>query len=228
MAVEKSILKAQAREGSGKGYARRLRAQNLIPAIIYGRQMEHPRAIAVDPVAVRKAVATPHKLNTLITLQLEGQGESMVLLKDYQTDPVTRELLHADFIGVTEKEPVKVQIPVVLTGRSEGVANGGILSQVRRELEVWALPTAIPEKIEVDVTALKIAQALHVNDVKLPEGITVKSNVNFTIAVVAAPEAEAIPSGPAAAAAPAAGAGPAAAAKGGAAPAAAPGKEAKK
>ncbi len=219
MAIEKTTLQAKAREGSGKGFARRLRAQKLIPAIIYGRGMEQPKTIAVDPTAVRKAVATPLKLNTLISLQLDGQGESMVLLKDYQTDPVTRELLHADFISVTEKEPVKVKVPVVLSGRSEGVANGGILSQTRRELEVWAVPAAIPEKIEVDITNLKIAQALHINDVKLPSGITVKTNVNFTLAVVSAPEAEAAPSGPAAAAAPAAGA--PAAAKAAAAPAAA-------
>ena len=219
MATEKTILQAKVREGSGKGFARRLRAQKLIPAIIYGRAVEQPKAIAVDPTAVRKAVATPHKLNTLITLQVEGQGETMVLLKDYQTDPLSRELLHADFISVTEKEPVKVKVPVALTGRSEGVANGGILSQTRRELEVWALPAAIPEKIEVDVTNLKIAQALHINDLTLPAGIQVKTNVNYTIAVVSAPEAEtAVPAGPAAAAAPAAGA-PAAAK--GAAPAAA-------
>ena len=112
------------------------------------------------------------------------------MLKDYQLDPVTRDLLHADFIDVKENEQVKVKVPLVLTGKAAGVLEGGILSQMRRELEVWALPAAIPMSIEIDVSPLKIAQALHINEVKLPAGITVKSQVNYTIAVVTAPEVE--------------------------------------
>ena len=113
---------------------------------------------------------------------------------------------------------------------------GGILSQMRRELEVWALPSAIPQSIEIDVSALKIAQAIHINEVKLPEGITVKAHVNFTIAVVTAPEIEkvvepvavaAVPGAPAAAgAAGAPGAAPAAGAAGAAAAPAAGDKKA--
>jgi large subunit ribosomal protein L25 len=140
------------------------------------------------------------------------------MLKDYQMEPMTKELLHADFIAVKENEQVKVKIPLVLVGKAIGVLEGGILSQQRRELEVWALPAAIPLNIEVDVTPLKIATALHINDIKLPTGITVKGATNFTVAVVTAPEIEKVAEPVAAApgAAPAAGA-PAAA---GAAPAA--------
>lgn len=227
MSTDKNILEAKVRDGSGKGFARRLRAQKLIPAVVYGKKMEKPLQIAVDPVAVRKAVATPRKYNTLLSLKVDG-GEQLVLLKDFQVDPISRELLHADFIGVTESEPVKVNVPAVLVGRSEGVANGGILEQKRRDIEVWALPNSIPEKVEIDVTSLKINQALHIKDVKMPEGVTVKSNVNYTMAVVTAPEAEA--AAPTAAAAPAA-AGKAPAGKApasGAAPAAAAAKGAKK
>jgi large subunit ribosomal protein L25 len=226
MSMDKNTLEAKARDLSGKGSARRLRTQGLIPAVVYGKHLDHPLQISVDPAAVRKAVATPHKLNTLLRLRVDGQGERLVLLKDYQSDPVSRVLLHADFIAVREDERVKVNVPLALTGKAEGVVAGGILSQSRRDVEVWALPKAIPERIEVDVTSLKIAQALHIRDVKLPEGVAVKTTVNFTIAVISAPEAEV--AGPVAAATPAAGAtaaGPAAAA----APAAAPAKgEAKK
>ncbi len=204
MSSDRNTLEAKAREGSGKGYARRLRAQKLIPAVVYGRKMEKPLQIAVDPIAVRKAVATPHKYNTLLSLKVGGT-EQLVLLKDFQADPVTRELLHADFIGVQENEPVKVNVPAVLVGKSEGVLEGGILEQKRRDIEVWALPNAIPEKIEIDVTHLKIATALHIKDVKMPEGVTVKTQVNYTMAVVTAPDAEvASPAAAAAAAAPAA------------------------
>lgn len=218
MATNTSVLEAKPREGAGKGSARRLRMQGLIPAVVYGRHLEAPSQIAVDPIAIKKAIATPHKLNTIITLKVAGKGEQQVLLKDYQQDPLTRELLHADFIDVRETEAVKVKVPVVLVGKAVGVAEGGILSQSRRELEILALPKAIPEKLEVDVSHLKIAQALHINDVKLPEGIKVKTHVNFTIAVVSVPEKE--EERPAAAAVPVAGAAPAAGA-------AAPGAEAK-
>jgi large subunit ribosomal protein L25 len=221
MAVDRSVLEAQTRESSGKGVARRLRAKGLVPAVVYGSHLEKPLHCAVDPVMVKKAIATPHKFNTLIGLKLNG-SESQVLLKDYQQDPLTREVLHVDFVAVREGQPVKVKVPLVLVGKAEGVLEGGILSQPRRELEVYALPNAIPEKIEVDVTPMKIAQAMHINDVKLPAGIKVKAHVNFTIAVVSVPEREEAPAAAAAAAA----AAPAAGAAAASAPAAAGGKAA--
>ncbi len=209
MSVGRSTLEAKPREAAGKGSARRLRTQGLIPAIIYGRHLEKPTHISVDPSHIKKSIATSHKLNTLITIKVDGQGERMVLLKDYQQDPVSRELLHADFLDVRESEQVKVKVPLVLVGKAVGVAEGGILSQTRRDLEVYALPNAIPEKIEADVTHLKVAQALHINEVKMPAGVTVKSTVNYTVAVVAIPEKEEVVVAPVAAAAgatPAAGA----------------------
>ncbi|MEW5741725.1 MAG: 50S ribosomal protein L25/general stress protein Ctc [Myxococcota bacterium] len=242
-----STLEAKARTGSGKGFARRTRAEGLVPGVVYGPHLEKPINIAVDPKGLKAAIATPKKLNTVLGLKVDGT-QHMVMLKDYQLDPVSRDLLHADFIDVRENEPVKVKVPMVLTGKSIGVTEGGILNQQRREIEVWSLPGAIPLQIEADVTNMKIGSVLHINDLKLPQGITVKTNVNYTIAVVTAPEVEkvaepvaaaAAPGAPGAAAAPgapgaagapaAAGAAPAADAKAGDAKAAAPAKkEAKK
>ncbi|MEW6434530.1 MAG: 50S ribosomal protein L25/general stress protein Ctc [Myxococcota bacterium] len=210
-----STLEAKTRTGSGKGFARRTRAEGLIPAVVYGPHLEKPLSISVEPKALRAAIATPKKLNTVLGLKVDGT-QHMVLLKDYQLDPVTRELLHADFIDVRESEPVKVKVPVVLTGKAQGVTEGGILTQMRREIEVWSLPGAIPQQIEADVTAMKIASVLHINDIKLPAGVTVKTNVNYTVAVCSAPEVEKVAE-PVAAAAAAPGAAPAA---GAAAPAA--------
>jgi len=207
--MDKSTLEAKAREGAGKGAARRLRTSGLVPAVVYGKHLKAPLHIAVDPKAVRQAIATPHKFNTVITLKAQG-GDKQVLLKEYQQDPVTREILHVDFIDVRENEQVKVKVPLVLTGKAVGTTDGGLLTQVRREIEVFALPGSIPEKIEADVTHLKIATALHINEVTLPKGVAVKGNVNYTIAVVSAPERE--EAGPAAAAAAAGAAAPAAAA----------------
>jgi large subunit ribosomal protein L25 len=210
-----SQVEAKVREGSGKGAARKARAAGMIPAIVYGKHLEKPLQISIDPKAVKTAVNTSKRLNTVIGLKV-GSASHIVLLKEYQQDPVTRELLHADFIDVRENEQVKVKVPVALVGKAEGQGQGGILSQMRRELEVWALPAAIPEKIEVDVTPLKIGHSLHINDVKMPAGITVKTQVNYTLAVVTAPEAEVVATPAAAAAAP----GAEGAAAAGAAPAA--------
>lgn len=215
MSIISSTLEAKTRTGSGKGFARRTRAEGLIPAVVYGPHLEKPLSISVEPKALRAAIATPKKLNTVLGLKVDGT-QHMVLLKDYQLDPVTRELLHADFIDVRESEPVKVKVPVVLTGKAQGVTEGGILTQMRREIEVWSLPGAIPQQIEADVTAMKIASVLHINDIKLPAGVTVKTNVNYTVAVCSAPEVEKVAE-PVAAAAAAPGAAPAA---GAAAPAA--------
>jgi large subunit ribosomal protein L25 len=190
MATEKNVLNCKARDGAGKGPARRLRAQGLVPAIVYGRHLGAPAHIAVDPVEVKRAIATPLKFNTLLTLKVEGQQPRQVLLKDYQQDPVTRELLHADFLDVRENEEVKVNVPLVLVGKPEGVTSGGILSQNRRDIEVYVVPSAIPEKLEADVSHLKIAQSLHIRDVKFPAGVRVKTHVNYTLAVVNVPEKE--------------------------------------
>ncbi len=242
MSLITTHLEAKSRTGSGKGPARRTRQGGLIPAVVYGKQLEKPLTIALDAKALKAAVATPKKMNTVIGLKIDGSNERMVLLKEYQMDPVSRDLLHADFVDVKETEQVKVKVPVVLTGKAEGVAAGGILSQMKREIEVYALPASIPEKVEIDVTSLKIASSVHINDIKLPPGVVVKTHVNYTIAVVTAPEVEkvveAAPAAAAAGAAPAAGdakaadgkapAGDAKAADGKAAPAAAAKAPAKK
>lgn len=190
MSLITTHLEAKTRTGSGKGPARQTRISGLIPAIVYGKKMEKPLTIALDAKALKAAVATPKKMNTVIGLKIDGATERMVLLKDYQMDPVSRDLLHADFVDLIENEPVKVKVPVLLTGKAEGVLAGGILSQMKREIEIYALPAAIPEKLEIDITSLKIASSVHINEIKLPPGIVVKTHVNYTIAVITAPEVE--------------------------------------
>jgi large subunit ribosomal protein L25 len=222
LSLDQSTLTAQARTNGGKGPARRLRLTGHIPGVIYGKDST-PLALSLDPLALRTALATPHKFNTVITFKIAGAADRLVLLKDYQHHPVTRKLLHADFQEVRLDKPVKVEIPVVLIGKAAGVVDGGLLSQVGRTVQIICLPGAIPVSIEVDVTPLKINQSLHESDMKLPEGIKLASMIDGTIAVVAAPEAEAAPVVAAAVVAPAAAAGKAAP---GAAPAAAAGKAA--
>jgi len=229
-----AILNADKRQGKGKGPARRLRAQKLIPAVVYGLE-KAPTHLSVDPKLLEKAIATPHKFNTLITLKT-ADGDKLVLFKDYQVDPVTRKLLHADFLEVTLDKPVKVEVPVVTVGKAEGVTAGGILSIAAHEVVVEALPAKIPAQIEVDVTLIKIGGSLHISAVKAPEGCKFKFSTDYVVAFVAVPEKEevvaavaavpgaegaaAVPGAPGAA--PAAGAAPGAPGAPGAAAAAAP------
>ena len=224
-----SVVTAERREEKGKGPARRLRQKGLIPAVVYGGKSE-PTHLAVDPAALMKAIETPHRFNTVLTLQLEG-GEKHVLFKDYTVDPVTRKLLHADFLEVKLDQPVKVEVPVVTTGRSPGQAEGGILSIATHEIVLEALPAKIPVRIEVDVTNLKIGGSIHVSELKAPEGCKFKFATDYVVAFLAIPEKEevvapvaavpgAAPAEGAAAAPGAAGAPAAGAAAGAAAPAA--------
>jgi len=190
MSMDQTTLAAQVREKTGKGVAHRLRARNLIPAVLYGPHSDKPLNIAVDPRALRAAVKTPHKLNTLLTLQLDQGGERLALLKDYQQDPVSRAVLHADFYEVKVDEPVTVRVPLVLVGRAEGVAAGGVLTQLRREVEVVCTPRDIPERIVHDVTPMKAGTALHVADLTVPEGVKIRYLTNFAVATISAPEEE--------------------------------------
>ena len=200
MAQDTSTLKAQMRDKSGKGPARRLRAQGLVPAVCYGPYDKKPLMVAVDPEALTKAISTPHKFNTVIKLEVDGQART-VLFKDYDKDPVDGHILHVDFLDVRMDQDVVVNVPVVLVGKPIGVTEGGILQQVSRTLPVICKPAQIPEKIEVDVSNLKIAESIHISDIKPPEGVRFKTNVikNATIAVVNIPEKEEVAPAPAAA-----------------------------
>jgi large subunit ribosomal protein L25 len=189
VANDVSNLVAQKREKSGKGPARQLRFKGLIPAVCYG-PYDKPLHVAVDPDALKKAIATPHKFNTVIKLQVEGGETRTVLFKDFEKDPVDGQVLHADFLEVRMDKDVVVNVPVILTGKPVGVTEGGILQQVSRTLPVLCKPSDIPEKIEVDVSNLGIAESLHIKDVKAPAGVQFKVRGDQTIAVVNIPEKE--------------------------------------
>lgn len=228
MSTEKTSLTAILRTSEGKGGARRLRTSGKIPAVIYGKGFE-PAALAIDPLELKRAISTPHKFNTVITIKLE-KGDRLVLLKDYQQHPLTRQLLHADFQEVRLDQQVTVEVPIALVGKAIGTADGGILGQVKRTISIKCLPGQIPAALEVDVTALKIGQSLHEVDIILPEGAKLAGSKNETLATISVPEAEAAPVVAAAAApvagAPAAGAPAAAGAKAGDAKAPAAGAKA--
>lgn len=181
-------LQVSARSGLGKGGARALRRQGLIPATVYGRGLE-PCSVVVDPKILKAAVATEAGWNTLLTLQGEGAfAGKVVILKDAQYSAIRREMTHVDFQVVDLQKKVHVMVPVHPVGKSAGEKAGGNLQVIRHELEVFCLPTAIPGSIEVDVTKLAVGDVLHIEDIVLPAGVDVPHDVNFTVITVTAPK----------------------------------------
>jgi large subunit ribosomal protein L25 len=227
--MENVTLNAAFRTAHGKGVARKLRVGGKIPAVCYGKH-NTPVSLTVDPAELRKALNNPLKRNTAITLHIEG-GEApaakLVMVKDLQFDPLDHSILHADFYEIREDEQIIVNVPIQLTGKPKGAAEGGILQQVTRFVLLKALPLKIPSSIEVDVSALNIGQSIHIKDVKFPEGVEPKFETNFTIAIVALPQEEIVAKPVAAEGAAVTAEGAAAPAEGAAAAAAAPAKDAK-
>ena len=160
-----AVIEAVERAQRGKNEARRLRVSGKIPAVVYGDK-DGGRAIAVDPKMLSRILRTELGANTLIQLKLEGAGDTRVLVKEYQIDPVTHQLLHADFYKVAMDKVIRVTVTVVPRGEPKGVKQqGGVLDIVHRSIEIECLPGDIPEHIEVDVTEMMVGQGVRVRDV---------------------------------------------------------------
>jgi large subunit ribosomal protein L25 len=165
-----STLEAVKRDSRGKNEARRLRAAGQIPAVVYGAQKDGEKgsnvAVAVDPKPLMRILHSHSGLNTLITLKVDGEGDSRVLVKEFLLDPITNKMLHADFVRVNMDRRITVTVPVVINGEARGVKlEGGVLDFVHREIALESLPLEIPDSIEVDVTNLGLNDALYVRDV---------------------------------------------------------------
>lgn len=156
------------REGRGKNEANRLRAAGRIPAVVYGARKEGQApegvAVAVDPKALLRILRSESGANTLISLKVEG-AQSHVMVKEYQIDPVTHTLLHADFYQLAMDKAITVTVPILIKGEPRGVKlQGGMLDFVTREIHVECLPTDIPEHIDIDVSELMLNQAIRLRD----------------------------------------------------------------
>ncbi len=161
-----AILEAETRGTLGKNEARRTRREGKVPAILYGGDGKGATSIAVTPKALLKILHSESGQNTLISLKLDGAGDTRVLVKDFQLDPITHQVLHADFYRVAMDRMLQVTIPVIAHGEPKGVKQqGGILEFIRREVVIECLPADIPEHIDVDVTELMLHQGIRVRDV---------------------------------------------------------------
>ena len=202
-----ATLQAEKRETRGKNAARRLRANGRIPAVLYGSEKGKAVEIAVDPRILSRILHSESGVNTLIGLQLDG-GDTRVLVKEYQLDPIDHKLLHADFYQVAMDKMLTVTVPVVLKGEAKGVKQqGGIVDFVNREVEIEVLPGDIPENITVDISELMLNQGVRVRELST-EGVkwTAVSDADMMIVHVVtlkveeeAPAAEAVVAAPGAA-----------------------------
>jgi len=181
-------LKAEARAQVGKGSARELRRNGLIPAVIYGDKKD-PISIVLSRNEVSKKIHAGGFLTTLATIVVDGKKHS-VLPKDYQLDPVRDFLMHVDFLRVSKNTQVTVEVPVHFENeeKSPGLKRGGVLNVVRHTVECHCPANAIPDAITVDLTGLEIGDGIHISHVTLPEGVEPTiTDRDFTIATVASP-----------------------------------------
>jgi large subunit ribosomal protein L25 len=161
-----ATLEATARETFGKNEARRTRREGRVPAVLYGGDGKEATPIAVPPKALLKILHSESGQNTLISLKLAGSSDTRVLVKDFQIDPVTHEVLHADFYRIAMDRVLQVTIPVTVHGEPKGVKQqGGILEFIRREIVIECLPADIPEHVDVDVSELMLHQGIRVRDI---------------------------------------------------------------
>ena len=190
-----TTLHSEARSERGKNGARRLRRDGCLPGVVYGdsgdRSARDAVAVSVDPEVVFRILHSDAGANTLIGLTIDAGKPSQVLIKDYQLNPITRELLHVDFYRVAMDKVITVTVPFVLTGEAEGVkVQGGLVAFEQRDFAIECLPTEIPEHVVVDVSSLMIGQGVRVRD--LLEGVTWQpvTDIDTLIVHVVAPKVE--------------------------------------
>ena len=192
-----ATLEATRRDTIGKNEARRTRRGGLVPAVLYGATSDGAKnatSIAVNPRALLRILHSESGANTLISLQLAGGGDARVLVKAYQLDPVTHEVLHADFYRVAMDKVIQVTIPVIVKGEPKGVKQqGGVLEFIRREIEIECLPGDIPEHVEVNVDELMLHQGVRVRELAINPKWKPVSDLDMMLVHVIMPKAEEAP-----------------------------------
>jgi large subunit ribosomal protein L25 len=185
-----ATLEALTRNDFGKNEARRIRRDGRVPGVLYG-EGKNATPISVEPRALLRILHSESGANTLISLKLSGSGDARVLVKDFQLDPVTHEVLHADFYRVAMDKLLHVTIPVVVQGVPQGVKQqGGIVEHIRREIEIECLPGDIPDHVDVDVSELMVNQGIRVRDIAINPKWKAVSDPDLMLVHVILPKAE--------------------------------------
>lgn len=178
-------IAANARQTTGKGFARQARAEGKIPGVVYGPETT-PLSVYVAEREFRAAMKAAAGSSSIFTLNIDGKPNK-VLVREIQRDPVSSRMLHVDFHAISMTKPINLSIPVHISGISKGVkSEGGIQNLVLRELEISCLPSNIPDFVSVDVTELGIGDSIHVRDLSIPN-VTVLEDKDSTVVTISAP-----------------------------------------
>jgi large subunit ribosomal protein L25 len=181
VAGERVQLTVKDRTELGSAASRRLRREGLVPGILYGRG-KRPHAIAVGERELRRALTGDHGLHAILDVVLEGQKTAHPsILKDYQQDPRRGHVSHVDLQEVRLDQPIQSPVVVELAGEPAGVTEGGVLSQVTREITVEALPMDLPDRLELDVSGMAIGDTLRLADLPTREGLTYVDDRDETV-----------------------------------------------
>jgi large subunit ribosomal protein L25 len=181
MAGERVKLEVREREGRGSADSRRLRRQGFIPGVLYG-DGKKPHAICVPERELRRVLTGAGGLHAILDVVLEGQKTTHAsILKDYQQDPIRGHISHVDLQEVRLDRPIQASVTVQLVGEPAGVKEGGVLSQVQREINVEALPMEVPEHLDLDVSGMAIGDTLRLADLAASEGVTYLDDPEETV-----------------------------------------------
>ncbi len=187
MAGERIRLEVQEREQRGSRESRRLRKEGMIPGVLYGRG-HTPHPICVAERELRRVLTGGHGLHAILDVVLAGQKSThSSILKDYQVDPIRGKIDHFDLQEVRLDQPIQTAVVVELVGESAGTKAGGVLSQVTREVHVEALPLEVPERLELDVSAMEIGDTLRLSDLPAREGVAYLDDPETVLATVTVP-----------------------------------------
>ncbi len=188
-------LKVNMRTASGKCPARSFRREGKIPAVLYGPETD-PILLTIGLSELELALKKGNVARLLFDLKIQnGQiSNKSAMIKELQTDPLSRNYLHVDFYEISMDRKINVKVPVVIKGKSKGIELGGFLQLVRHELEISCFPNEIPEAFEIDITDLDIGDSVHVEDIASDNKIDILSDTNFTVLTILAAKKEEEPS----------------------------------
>ncbi|SBW03834.1 50S ribosomal protein L25 [uncultured Alphaproteobacteria bacterium] len=185
--MKSTTLTAAKRERAGKGAARAVRNQGLVPGVIYGDK-QPPVLFSIDPRQLLAQMARPGFWTHQFEIDVDGE-KTLTMCQDLQVHPVSDRPIHVDFLRITADSTVEVDVPVKFVNeeRSPGIKRGGVLNVVRHEIEVVCKADAIPEVLIADLTGLDVGDSLHISAIALPNGVKPTIDRDFTVATIVAP-----------------------------------------
>jgi len=178
------LLDIQMRENTGKGAARKERQRGFIPAVLYG--IKGNKILTVKAKDFEKMFEEIGE-HSIINLNIDNKDKAEVIVKDFQLDPVTKHVIHIDFLEFEKGKALKTEVPIRVTGDSAGVTKGGILETFLRDLEIECLPKDIPDSVEIDVTDMEIGDSIHARDISVDDKIKVLTNPEQVVVTIGMP-----------------------------------------